>query len=219
VAAAGKGGGAVGGTTSGLLSNLSAGRRRELLADLSYLNLSEIKSFCRRHSIPYRILAETPDGGKRATADTDRKPVILRRIRHYLTTGEVPEATCLGSHIVRDGDPPTKLAPTDRLYYRWYSKTHRPVMTLLARLTGGRFQNGALARVLIMEFWTRGEAPTLEQFAAAWITAKDNQRDVLTPDYAYLTDRQRGEAGADWKAVRQETAERVMATLAKIPRS
>jgi hypothetical protein len=161
------------------------------LADLSYLNLSEIKSFCRRHSIPYRI-------------------------RHYLTTGEVPEATCLGSHIVRDGDPPTDLAPTDRLYYRWYSKTHRPVMTLLARVTGGRFQNGALARVLIMEFWAQGEAPTLEQFAAAWITAKDSQRDLLTPDYAYLTDRQHGKAGADWKAARQEKAERVLATLATI---
>ena len=33
-------------------------------------------------------------------------------------------------------------------------------MRLLRHLTAGRFRDGAVARVLAMEFWTRGEAPT-----------------------------------------------------------
>lgn len=34
--------------------------------------------------------------------------------------------------------------------------------------TGGRFKDGAVARVLAMQFWTHAEAPTLEAFARAW---------------------------------------------------
>ena len=40
-------------------------------------------------------------------------------------------------------------------------------MRLLRDLTGGRFKDGAVARVLAMQFWTRGEAPTLEASARA----------------------------------------------------
>jgi hypothetical protein len=40
-------------------------------------------------------------------------------------------------------------------------------MRSLGELTDGRFRDGAVARVLAMEFWTRGEAPTLAEFARA----------------------------------------------------
>jgi hypothetical protein len=42
----------------------------------------------------------------------------------------------------------------------------------LRELTDGRFQNGAVVRVLAMKFWTRGEAPTFAEFARSWTTAK-----------------------------------------------
>lgn len=198
---------------AGPLSHLSPDRRRELLEDLSYLNLAEFRGFCRGHGIPFRIEVETPDGGTRATTDTDRKPVVLGRVRHYLTTGEVPPATRIPARIVREHPPPSDLRPGDHLYYRWYNKTYEPVLRLLAELTGGRFANGALARVLIMEFWTRGEAPTFERFAQAWLAAKEERRDLVEPEYAFLTDRRRGEAGPDWKSVRIRKAEAVLAVL------
>jgi hypothetical protein len=201
----------------GALSNLEPVEQRELLNDLNYLNLQEIRSFCTRHSIPYRILVETTDGRAKPTKDTDRKPVILHRIRHYLATGDVLDATCLPSRIVREDGPPTGLRPTDRLYYRWYNKTYGSVMDLLKDLTGGRFENGALARVLIMEFWTGGQAPTFVEFADAWVSAKKESRQLLSADYAFLSDLQRGQAGPDWKAMRKLKAERVLATLEEIP--
>lgn len=54
------------------------------------------------------------------------------------------------------------------LFYRWYAKEHGGVIRLLSDLTAGRFRDGAVARVLAMEFWARGEAPTLAEFARAW---------------------------------------------------
>jgi hypothetical protein len=38
----------------GALWYLEPVEQRELLDDLNYLNLQEIRSFCDRHSIPYR---------------------------------------------------------------------------------------------------------------------------------------------------------------------
>jgi hypothetical protein len=198
---------------SSALSSLGPAEQQELLDDLNYLNLQEIRSLCGRHSIPYRISVETPDGRTKPTRDTDRKPVILHRIRHYLATGEVLGATCLPARIVRDDGPPTGLRPTDRLYYRWYNKTYRPVMDLLKDLTEGRFENGALARVLIMEFWTGGHAPTFVEFAHAWLSAKNESRQLVSAEYAFLSDLRRGQAGPDWKSMRTRKAERVLATL------
>jgi hypothetical protein len=204
------------GAMPGPLSNLEPVEQRELLNDLNYLNLQEIRSFCGRHSIPYRILVETTDGRTKPTKDTDRKPVILHRIRHYLATGNLLDATCLPARIVREDGPPTRLRPTDRLYYRWYNKTYGSVMDLLKILTGGRFENGALARVLIMEFWTEGQAPTFVEFADDWVSAKKESRQLLSAEYAFLSDLQRGQAGPDWKSMRKLKAERVLATLEEI---
>jgi hypothetical protein len=103
---------------SSVLSSLGPAEQQELLDDLNYLNLQEIRSLCGRYSILYRISVETTDGRTKPTMDTDRKPVILHRIRHYLATAEVLDATRLPAPIVRDDGPPTGLRPTDRLYYR-----------------------------------------------------------------------------------------------------
>ncbi|HXY34193.1 MAG TPA: hypothetical protein VEI07_08195 [Planctomycetaceae bacterium] len=55
-----------------LISNLSAAKQRELLADLNYLNMGEIKVFCKRHGIPSAIWIET-DRGRVKTRDDDRR--------------------------------------------------------------------------------------------------------------------------------------------------
>ncbi len=113
-------------------------------------------------------MAEHAHEKVKATKDTDRKPIVLARVRHYLTKGEVGQPTLISAAIVRAQDPPARLNPRDRLFYRWYAKEHQGVMRLLRNLTGGRFRDGAVARVLAMEFWRRGEAPTFEEFARAW---------------------------------------------------
>ena len=162
-----------------LLSQLTKDERARLLEELNYLNLAEIRGFCSARGIPYKILAEHPSGKVMITKDTDRKPIVLARIRDYLATGKVGPPTCIPAKIVRDDPPPARPGPQDRLYYRWYAKEHIGILRSLRELTAGRFRDGAVARVVVMEFWTRGEAPTLADFARAWTNANAN-RDSAT---------------------------------------
>jgi hypothetical protein len=201
---------------SNFLLQLTKGEQTRLLEDLNYMNLEEIRGFCAERGIPYRIVAEYPHGKVKATKDTDRKPIVLARVRRYLTTGRVGRPTRIRAEIVREENPPARLGPRDRLYYRWYAREFEGVMRLLRELTAGRFRDGAVARVLAMEFWTRGEAPTFEEFARSWTKAKTEEHRLLTPEYAYLTDLRRQRADGDWKALRKAKAKSALETLARI---
>jgi len=201
---------------SNLLSQLTKSEQTRLLEELNYMNLEEIRRFCSEHRIPYRIVAEYPNGKVKATKDTDRKPIVLARVQRYLTTGEVGQPTRIPAAIVRDENPPARLGPRDRLYYRWYAKEHKGVIQLLRDLTAGRFRDGAVARVLAMKFWTRGEAPTFEEFSRSWTRAKVEEHRLLTPEYAYLTDLKHQRADGDWKALRKAKAKSALETLARI---
>ena len=180
------------------------------------MNLDEIRAFCFPRGIPSRIVVADSNGKIKATKDTDRKPVVLARVRRYLTTGEVGQASCIPVEIVREAKPPARLGPRDRLYYRWYAKEHEGVIRLLRDLTAGRFRDGAVARVVVMTFWTRGHAPTFDEFARSWMKAKTEEHRLLTPEYAYLTDLQRGRSHDNWKALRTAKAKSALKTLARI---
>ena len=201
---------------SNLLSQLTKRDQSRLLEELNYMNLAEIRGFCSARGIPYRILAEYPNGKVKATKDTDRKPIVLARVRGYLTTGDAGQPTRLPATIVREENPPARLAPGDRLYYRWYAREFRGVMRLLRDLTAGRFRDGAVARVVAMDYWSRGEAPTFEEFARSWTQAKAEQHRLLTPEYAYLTDLHHHRADGDWKALRRTKAASALKTLSRI---
>jgi len=199
-----------------LLSQLTKSEQARLLEELNYMNLEEIRSFCTERGIPYRIVAEYPNGKVKVTKDTDRKPIVLARVRRYLTTGQVGQPTRISAQIVRETNPPPRPGPRDRLYYRWYAKEFTGVLRLLRDLTGGRFTDGAVARILAMEFWTRGEAPTFEKFARSWTKAKADEHRLLTPEYAYLSDLRDQRADGNWKALRKAKAKSALATLARI---
>src|SRR5207249_7114908 len=84
--------------------------------------LQEIRGFCSDRGIPYKIMARYPNGKLKITKDTDRKPIVLARVRHYLATGDVGHPTCIPAEIVREDNPPEKPSMLERLYHRWYSK-------------------------------------------------------------------------------------------------
>jgi len=199
-----------------LLSHLNEDEQVRLLRELNYMNLAEIRSFCSQHGISYRVVAEYPDGTVKTTQDTDRKPIVLARVRHFLTTGEPGQPTILPAKIVRNADPPAKPTRRDRLYYRWYAKEHSGIIRALRELTDGQFRDGAVARVLAMDFWTQGKAPTLAQFARAWTNATADRHLLLTAEYAYLTDLQHKRTGDDWKNLRKAKAQSALRTLRRL---
>jgi hypothetical protein len=70
---------------------------------------------------------------------------------------------------------------------------------VLRDLTDGQFKDGAVARVLAIEVWTRGKAPTFEEFARSWTKAKAEEHRLLTPQYACLSDLKHHRAYSGWK--------------------
>jgi hypothetical protein len=195
-----------------LIPNLSTKERQELLQALNYLNLAEIKSFCNKHSIPYTIVFETADGNRSKTTDVDRKGLILNRMRHFLKTGEILGETCFRSTVVCFDALPRKLVASDRLFYGQFSKKNRTLIALLRNLTHGKFADGAIARILAREYWTRGDAPTLKEYASAWLEAQ-REHTKPNPEWAFLSDRAYKTVGSDWKKMRTSKAKRVIKIL------
>jgi hypothetical protein len=201
--------------TASLIAGMSQKEQRELLSDLNYLNTGEIKKFCERHGIPYRIAVETKDGGWRKTKEDDRKGVVLRRVRHFLRRGSVLKETRFRSAVVSLEAIPEELAASDRLFYGRYEKSNRVVMGLLKELTGGEFEDGAIARILAREFWSSGKAPTFQEYAAAWLVAR-KEHTKPNEEWAYLSDRAGKKDVAEWKKMRERKAKEVMRVLGKI---
>ena len=198
-----------------LISTLSKAEQRELLEDLNYLNMREIKAFCDRNSIPYAIWIETENDVRRKTAEEDRKGVILDRIRHYLKTGKVMGATCFVTTVVCFDNLPKKIKATDRLFYGQYDKKSDVMIRLLKSLTGGKFQNGAIARILARKFWSKGIAPTYQEYAAAWLRAKENHKQP-NPEWAFLSDSAHRTSTSNWKQLRKKKAKHVLGILNRL---
>lgn len=197
------------------ISKLPKGQRRALLDDLSYLNLAEIKSFCKRHSIPYSIFIETSDGSRKRTREDDRKGVVLRRMRHFLRTGMVLKETCFAASAVSQEPLPKNITPNHRLFFGQYDKASRRMISLLKELTNGQFRSGAVARILAREFWAAGTAPTFREFGVAWMQAA-REHDKPNPEWAFLRDRADKGDVSDWKKMRARKAANAIKILNRI---
>lgn len=184
---------------------------KQLLDDLNYLNMGEIKFICKKWNIPFSISIETPHG-VRKSGENDRKGIILQRIRHYLKTGMVLPATCFPARVVSFEPLPKECKPGDRLFYGQWEKRNAPQERLLKDLTQGEFRTGAIARILARDFWSRGVAPTYREFASAWLQAK-RDHNKPNPEWAFLSDLHEGKNTADWKRLRNEKARKVLKAL------
>jgi hypothetical protein len=196
------------------LTSLTEAEQNELLDDLNYLNMAEIKSFCRAHVIPFTIRVESTHGKKRN--EIDRKGVIeshspLPQHRRGLATNMLCGKVVCFDRLTK---PPS---PDDRLFYGQYDKNNRAVFSLLKRLSEGKFQDGAIARIVAREFWSKGEAPNLQEicFRLAWCSGENGE---AHPEWAFLADRARGTAGSNWKRLRAKKAAKVMNLLNAIER-
>ncbi|WP_374030188.1 hypothetical protein [Bdellovibrio bacteriovorus] len=195
-----------------LISYLSSSQRKELLEQLYYLNMAEYKSVCDKFKIPYHLHIELPGGRLKKTSVRDRKGIVIGRIKEYLLTGKLPQATVLSEKVVRLNEAAHFTKNSDRIFYGHYDKTDRQLMKLLKDLTAGQFKDGSIAREVLRDFWTKGQAPTLSQFAKAWLRAQADE-DQEHPEWAFLTDRAKGVAGADWKTLRVKKAKAALQIL------
>lgn len=193
-----------------LLSHLSSQQKKELFANLNYLNIKEYQSFCKKHEIPFIIHTVTKNG-LRKTGDADRKRFVLGRIKTYLNSGKPQKPTVFKNNVVCD-EPLTQFTPSTRMHYGQYDKKNPKLIKTLQQLTKGQFKNGMIARLVLRDFWLDGIAPTLNQFARAWI--KESQANTKRhPEAAYLFDVAQGKADKNWKKLRIQKAQAALKIL------
>lgn len=87
---------------SNSLLQLTKGERARLLDELNYMSLEEIRSFCSKRGIPYRIVAEYSNGKVKVTKDTDRKPIVLAA--SAATSGQARPPTASQPGLVAEAD-------------------------------------------------------------------------------------------------------------------
>src|SRR3984885_3351603 len=177
--------------------------------------MRELHDFCDAHGIPYAIYFENQDGLVRKSRDLDRKGIVIDRVVYFLNTGSVKPPTVFAKTVVRFDAKRSPLAETDRVFYGGYKDTEPKMLALMKHLTGGKFEAGAIAQEVLRACWTRGEAPTYREFAKRWLKAREDHIEP-NPEWAFLTDRAKGDAGKDWKALRIRKASAALALLKKI---
>ena len=195
-----------------LISRLSRSDQQQLLADLNYLNINEIKHFCKKHAIPYSISVELKTGFLKKTGENDRKGMILRRIRHFLKTGKIQKPTIFPSEVVCFDPLPANLRAADKLHYGQYVKKNAAMIRLLQDLTNGKYKEGAIARIISREFWAAGIAPTFREFAQKWLKASRDHTEP-NPEWAFLSDKAKQKEISDWKEFRRKKAQAVLKIL------
>jgi hypothetical protein len=188
----------------------------ELFKEMNYLNVKEYQGFCDAHRIPYRIQIEM-NGRLKNTSEKDRKNIVLARMRQFVATGKIEGPTVFAKRVV-SFERLKNISPTTKLHFGQYDKKNAQFIEVMRSLTDGTFRDGAIARIVIRGFWTDGKAPTLQEYAKAWL-ASDVGYLENHPEAAYLTDRRAQGPDADWKALRIKKAKSVLAVLNTLARS
>ncbi len=146
------------------------------------------------------------------TKEDDRKGVILERIRHFLKTGAILKETIFPSTVVCFDLLPKELTANHRLFYGQYDKTNPAMIALLKALTDGLFENGAIARIVARDFWSRGKTPTFREYAATWLRAV-RQHTKPNPEWTFFSDRASKLEMRDSRKFRAEKASKLMKVL------
>ena len=177
--------------------------------------MHELREFCDAHRIPYAIYFEGEDGRARRSRDADRKGIVIDRVLHFLNTGSIKPRTVFAKSVIRFAPMPSAPKESDRIFYGQYKDSDPNLLRLMEQLTGGSFEAGAISQEVLRACWTRRETPTYREFAKLWLKARVDHTKP-NPEWAFLTDRAKGIAGADWKQIRIKKASAVISILKKI---
>ena len=173
--------------------------------------MTELKQFCEQHHIPYRITVEMPNGTLKQ-GSTDRKGIILKHIRQYLKTGKLPKGTLFKKTVVNFEKLPATLTAHDRVYYGQYKHKQEKIAKIMVQLTEEKFKFGAIAQQVLHSNWSRGYAPTFQEFASLWLKAQKAHQQP-NAEWAFLTDLSQGVSMQDWKKLREQKAKAALKIL------
>lgn len=187
----------------------------KIVNDIYYLNMVEIKTFFKKHDLPYTIYEASAGGDLKKTSIIERKGQLIEKMKMWLN-GQHVKPTVIPYCVINHTEP-LYLTKYSKVYYGQFNSTNDAIQRLLRQLTNNQFKFGAIAVHLIWDLWIEGKLVTYNQFAKMWIWANDNHNNPLI-EWAYLTDMKKGMDRTKWKALRINKASKVLAIIDKFSR-
>jgi len=172
--------------------------------NIYYLNMQELKDIANKYNIPIKIYAETPN--LKQTCHIDRKNIIIDKIIKTLL-GKPTRPTIYPKSVIRT----TKiinLTPKSKVYYGQYKNGNNKILALMKKLTDGKFKYGAISCMVINKYWSKGKAPTYEQFAKTYMYEYNNPIDH--PEWQYIQFMRKYNDKSKWTKIRSRIAKSVI---------
>lgn len=185
--------------------------KNELFQNINYMNFSELKTTCDKYKIPYKIHIEVSKNKLKKINDMDRKGIIIKRIKHFVSTGKTQKPTIFPNKVISTFKLPSPLQSSHLILYGEYKNGDKNILYLLKSLTDNQFKFGAIAQEVLRECWSKGEAPSYAKFAKLWLKA-NKLHTKPNPEWAFLADKNKGFEG-DWKKLRIEKAKKALTLL------
>ena len=155
----------------------------EIVKNLVFLNMKQLKSICDNYGIFYNIFIEKDSMQVMKTSEVDHKETIINNISYYLKNKKIPPKTLYTKKII-NFDKLDKVSKDDFIYYGQYKTTNKNILNLLKELTDAKFKFGAISQKIIRKVWKNNKLITYKNFANLW--SKENEKgEINYPELAY----------------------------------
>lgn len=185
---------------------------KELFDALHYMNMKELRAFCKSQSIP----------------STEKKAALIEKIMHFVKTGKILPVKEFPANAFAKKGTPYPLEPRTKILHGSF-KNDLKTRNFFKKLIGNHFHFTAFGIDWIEERWFAGNPPTYQEFATMWQREYERRKKTKAQpkkEWALLNFMQRyqeehanaskQEVMSAWKKEREKQAKRAQELLKKL---
>lgn len=124
---------------------------KELFDALHYMNMKELRTFCKIHHIP----------------STENKAALIEKIMHFVKTGKILPVKEFPANVFAKKGMLYPLEPNTKILQGSF-KNDLKTRNFFKKLIGDHFHYTAFGIDWIEERWFAGNPPTYQEFATMW---------------------------------------------------
>jgi hypothetical protein len=185
---------------------------KELFDALHYMNMQELRAFCKAHHIP----------------STENKALLIEKIMHFVKTGTILPVIEFPANAFAKKGTVYPLEPNTKILHGSF-KNDLKTRNFFKKLVGDHFHFTAFGIDWIEERWFAGNPPTYQEFADMWQREYERRKKIKAQpkkEWALLNFMQRyqeefpnatkQEVMREWKTEREKQAKHAQQLLKKL---
>ena len=133
------------------MNTISDQELKELFDSLHYMNMKELRTFCKAHNIPY----------------VEKKAALIEKIMHFVKTGIILSIKEFPANIFAKKGTLYPLEPNTKILNGSF-KNDLKTRNFFKTLIGNHFHYTAFGIDWIEERWFARNPPTYQEFATMW---------------------------------------------------